>query len=344
MTDSVQTHPYFDGIDRLIRRLDRPSRFRSGCRRQPGAVPFGIMTALVVSSQILVALGRKHGLALSSAVAAGYGLLAFLVMWTCIRWADQWPWRWAAARTENALPGFAGLGILVLLLCVVAGVPLMLLVPTTGILWGLILFAYACLFFAHQRAGVDTRRLLEGAREASLRARLAPHFLFNTLNSLKAQIERDPGEAAATLDRLASLFRQVVETSDRTTVPLKEELAFVEAFLGIERVRMGDRLQVQVDVPEELEEVQVPPFSLQVLVENAVKHGVAPLEAGGLVRISARRDGAYLVLAVEDPGGGGGANGTGTALETLRQRLARPEDLDMGMSGGHTRVQIRWKA
>jgi signal transduction histidine kinase len=191
-----------------------------------------------------------------------------------------------------------------------------------------------------KRASFD----LLDAREQALRAKLAPHFIFNTLNTLHAQIEQDPRGAQATTERLAQLFRQVIEASDRATIPLKQELAFVEAYLGIEQARLGKRLRVSVEVPEDLEAVNVLPLSLQVLVENAVKHGVAPLEQGGEVRIGAERKDGALCLWVEDPGPGlSELRGTGTALDTLRQRLERPQDLDMGLVDGRHRVSIQWR-
>jgi len=193
---------------------------------------------------------------------------------------------------------------------------------------------------ASKRASFD----LLDAREQALRAKLAPHFIFNTLNTLHAQIEQDPRGAQATTERLAQLFRQVIEASDQATIPLKQELTFVEAYLGIEQARLGDRLRVSVEVPEDLEAVNVLPLSLQVLVENAVKHGVAPLERGGEVRIGAERREGALYLWVEDPGPGfSELRGTGTALDTLRQRLERPEDLEMGMVGGRHCVGFYWR-
>ena len=188
------------------------------------------------------------------------------------------------------------------------------------------------------------RELANLASQAALRGKLAPHFIFNTLNTLHAQIEADPRGAQATTERLAELFRRVVEAADHPTIPLKQEMAFVEAYLGIEQARLGDRLRVTVEVPEDLELVSVPPLSLQVLVENAIKHGVAPLEQGGEVRIGADRRDGKLNVWVEDPGTGFSAQrGTGTALETLRQRLGRPEDLEMGMVEGRHRVSFQWR-
>ncbi|MDE3033711.1 MAG: histidine kinase [Acidobacteriota bacterium] len=207
--------------------------------------------------------------------------------------------------------------------------------------WG---FGALCLMLSWQNAARGLVPRLQEARAQALRSRLAPHFIFNALNSLKAQIGSDPAGAEAMTDRLAQLFRQVLEVSDEPTIPLKQELAFVEAYLGIEQARMGDRLKVVMDIPEELESAEIPPLSLQVLVENAVKHGVAPLEQGGEVRIGAERAGNALKLWVEDPGNGFSTRrGTGTALETLRQRLERPEDLEMGRVDGRYRVSFSWR-
>ena len=193
---------------------------------------------------------------------------------------------------------------------------------------------------AAKRASFD----LLDAREQALKAKLAPHFIFNTLNTLHAQIEQDPRGAQATTERLAQLFRQVIEASDQVTIPLKQELAFVEAYLGIEQARLGERLRVAIQIPEEFEAAQVPPLSLQVLVENAVKHGVAPREQGGEVRIVVEKRAGFLYLWVEDPGSGiSSERGTGSALETLRQRLESPSDLEMGLVEGRHRVSFRWR-
>ena len=192
-----------------------------------------------------------------------------------------------------------------------------------------------------QRISIESLR--RKAQELSLRAKLAPHFIFNTLNTLKAQIEQDPGAAAATTDKLARLFRQILEVSDTERIPLRQELSFVEAYLGIEQTRLRDRLQVEIDIPEELESIEIPPLSLQVLVENAVKHGVAPLEQGGWVRIRAKMLEGRLRLEVTDPGTGFSPHqGTGTALETLRHRLRSPEDLAIRSSQDGTQAVMCW--
>jgi len=213
--------------------------------------------------------------------------------------------------------------------------------------WMVLTAIFATLLHRLERRSAEAdhqRELAREARSETLRSKLAPHFIFNALNTLHAQIGVDPKGAEATTERLADLFRQVVEVSSRTVVPLKQELAFVEAYLGIEQARLGHRLRISIEVPEDLEAAEIPPLSLQVLVENAIKHGVAPLEAGGEVRIGAEAREGALCLWVEDPGSGlSDQRGTGTALEILRQRLERPEDLVMGMQGGRHRVSFLWR-
>jgi hypothetical protein len=212
------------------------------------------------------------------------------------------------------------------------------------ILWRLLLGLH------RQRAEAATQtRLRREAEEAALRTRLAPHFIFN---ALKAQIELAPSEAAATADRLAALFRQVLVLADRPSVPLREELAFVEAYLGIERARLGARLRVRLEVAEALEAVEVPSLSLQVLVENAVKHGVAPREEGGDVHIWARWNGPgadrRLLVGVESPSAPGATtppavSGTRTGLQSLRGRLENPGDLIIGTQGNRYRAEFSCK-
>lgn len=199
------------------------------------------------------------------------------------------------------------------------------------------------------------RRRVFTLRDQVLRSRLAPHFLFNTLATLRAQMEADPVGAKGTADRLSQLFRELLDLSATETISLGRELGFVEAYLGIERARMGRRLQVTIAIPEALESAQVPPMALQVLVENAVKHAIAGREAGGAICIGAamtfvqernllQEDRQDLEVWVEDSGDGRSDHqGSGTALQSLRQRLAKPEDLTMTKTETGFRVSFRWR-
>lgn len=178
---------------------------------------------------------------------------------------------------------------------------------------------------------VTQRLALWEVQEGALRARLAPHFVFNAFSTLASQIEWAPGHAALTARRMASLFRRVLGHTEQAQVPLHEEWSLVEDLLALEKDRLGERLQVDMDLPDALREVPVPTLALQVLVENALRHGVEPRTQGGLVRIEAKTEGRWVVVSVTDPGdGSGAAGGAGKALDLLRQRLASPRHLEMG--------------
>ena len=194
--------------------------------------------------------------------------------------------------------------------------------------------AYAIHFYqesiARARETAEVRAELAQAELRALRAQVQPHFLFNTLNSIASLIPVDPKAAEEMTTRLSELFRHALSASERETVPLGEELAFLQAYLDIERVRFGVRLKVETLVAPGLEGVPVPSLLLQPVVENAVRHGIAPRAEGGVIRITARRHGAALVLSIEDDGVGTSADvleegrekgGRGFGLFALRERL-----------------------
>ncbi|MEM6289894.1 MAG: histidine kinase [Myxococcota bacterium] len=179
---------------------------------------------------------------------------------------------------------------------------------------------------AHARA-VELREeqaraeLLE-AQLSNLRARLNPHFLFNSLNSLAGLIEEDPPRAVEALERLCDLLRHGLESTDARRTSLGKELDVLRDYLAMEQLRFGDRLRWTLDVSPELHVAEVPTLLLQPVVENAVKYAVAPRRAGGTIEIEAAREGNVLSLTVLDDGPGTAAEG-GTKLgeRTLRERL-----------------------
>jgi two-component system, LytTR family, sensor histidine kinase AlgZ len=157
------------------------------------------------------------------------------------------------------------------------------------------------------------------ARLSSLESRLHPHFLFNTLNSISALIPENPAAAETMTEQLAALLRFSLDSTERTTVPLQQELKIATDYLEIERARFGPRLNYSIDVPAELMNAEVPPFSVQTLVENSVKYG------GGQIRISARNGNGLLILNVWDSGPGLPDETVilpGHGLRNLRSRLA----------------------
>ena len=161
------------------------------------------------------------------------------------------------------------------------------------------------------------------AELAELQARINPHFLFNSLNTVAGLIAEHPERAEATVERLADTFRYALDASRHRRVKLGRELDAVRDYLEIEAIRF-DRLRWSIEVPDELTEIEVPPLVLQPLIENAVRHGASQNPAGGSVVVRARRDGSQLVLTVVDDGPGPGRSthsGTQTSVRDLRERL-----------------------
>jgi two-component system sensor histidine kinase AlgZ len=169
-----------------------------------------------------------------------------------------------------------------------------------------------------------TRKLASEARLSSLESRIHPHFLFNTLNSISALIREDPARAERTVERLAALLRYSLDTGRRPLAPLRQELRVVRDYLEIERTRFGERLRFSIDVPEGMEELEVPPMAVQTLVENSIKYAIAPSRQGGEIRVSARLESGSLVLAVSDDGPGFDLRAIqeGHGLENLQERLS----------------------
>jgi LytS/YehU family sensor histidine kinase len=160
------------------------------------------------------------------------------------------------------------------------------------------------------------------ARLASLESRTRPHFLFNALNSAMALIPDEPAAAERVLERLAVLLRASLD-SHASVVPLRDELAMMVNYLEIERVRFGERLVYDLDVPDELKSIEIPAFALQTLVENSVKYAVSPRKAGAKITVRARRVENRLVIDVCDDGPGFTSDAwiAGHGLDSLRARL-----------------------
>ena len=169
------------------------------------------------------------------------------------------------------------------------------------------------------------RAQLTVARLESLRAKLHPHFLFNTLNGISDLIYTDPRKADALVLRLAQLLRAALDTVD-DEISVREELAMLAAYFEIEQVRFGDRLKVTIDADRAVYDARVPPFLVQPLAENAIQHGIAPRATGGEVTLRASIRGGdtanRLVLELSDDGVGMRADAReGIGLRITRQRL-----------------------
>jgi LytS/YehU family sensor histidine kinase len=192
---------------------------------------------------------------------------------------------------------------------------------------------------------------LAAARLDGLRAQLQPHFLFNTLNTLAVLARRGDGAAVdRALVDLGDLLRASLDTGERAEVRLAEELAFVDRYVGLQRLRFPDRLDIAWSVAEDARGAFVPALVLQPLVENAIEHGLARAQ-GGRVEIAARRDGDALEILVADDGPGfGGEAREGVGLANTRERLALlygPRgSLTRGNrpgGGGEVRLRLPWR-
>jgi two-component system, LytTR family, sensor kinase len=155
---------------------------------------------------------------------------------------------------------------------------------------------------------------------------LHPHFLFNTLNAISALMHQDVEVADRMIARLGELLRATLESADLQEVPLSQELEFIQPYLEIEQARLGPRLRVEVHVDDDARDGLVPNMLLQPLVENAIRHGIAPRTEPGSIAITAQRDNGSLRLQVRDDGPGMPSSGpsrsrNGLGLANTRARL-----------------------
>jgi two-component system LytT family sensor kinase len=178
------------------------------------------------------------------------------------------------------------------------------------------------------------RQLMESELRA-LRAQINPHFLFNSLNTIASLIAYDPEKAETITVRLASIFRYVLLHADRPFSSLDEEMDFLRTYLDIEQIRFGERLFVEFDLESSIAHTAVPSLILQPLVENAIKHGIAPKIGRSRILVQSKRRGGSIFLSVEDDGIGlnarrdqaegsstsGNRSGAGVGLQNIRERL-----------------------
>jgi two-component system sensor histidine kinase AlgZ len=190
------------------------------------------------------------------------------------------------------------------------------------------------------------RKLAVEARLSSLESRIHPHFLFNTLNSISSLIQEDAPQAERLVERLAALLRFSLDSNQHSTVPLRQEMKIVGDYLEIERARFGEKLRYSIDIPEGLESAEVPPLSVQTLVENSLKHALSSRREGGEIHIIARVVDNRMSIEVFDNGPGFTCDAikAGHGLDNLQSRLAALFDeraaLNISTRGERTVVTI----
>lgn len=172
-----------------------------------------------------------------------------------------------------------------------------------------------------RRGALETQQL--ATRLRLLQAQVEPHFLFNTLSNVRRLCQSDAGAGRAMLAHFTRYLRAALPRMRENETTLADEIDLVSAYLGVQKIRMGARLETSIEAPAPLLGARVPPMMLATLVENAIKHGIAPLAEGGSIRIKAEKGGDALKLTVADTGKGfTAASGSGVGLANIRARLA----------------------
>ena len=185
--------------------------------------------------------------------------------------------------------------------------------------------------------------LASQAELAALRARLNPHFLFNTLHTINALVRSDPTSAQKAIEGFGALMHYILESDNLVLVTLEDELDFVRGYLAIEKLRLGSRLRIVEAIEDDALDCSVPPLLLQPLVENAVRHGIDQCQGGGTVEVRATIAGERLVLEVEDDGAGCARMNNGqtsrVGISTTRRRLealfGNDAKIDIATAHGH---------
>lgn len=191
-----------------------------------------------------------------------------------------------------------------------------------------------------ERRAAALEASLTNAKLQALRMQINPHFLFNTLNSISALLYLNPRAADEMLGNLSQLLRRSLDSMEEQEIPLVEELEFVDAYLNIEQKRFGERLRFERTVPDELMKALVPALILQPLVENAIRHGIEPQRAPGLISIQAKKEKNQLHLVVRDNGQGlpsaavntSARRGIGLANTRARLQALYAQDQDFSFS------------
>lgn len=192
------------------------------------------------------------------------------------------------------------------------------------ICWNGIYFTFH--FFQKSRQQEIDNLSLEASKNEielkNLRSQLNPHFLFNSLNSIRALIDIQPSSAKHAVTTLSNLLRKSLISGKENLITLEEEIEIVHNYLELEKIRFEERLQVEWELDETLNNFHIPPFSIQLLTENAVKHGISREINGGTILIRTRKDEANIYIIVENPGQLGDSPDTGIGISNNKRRLA----------------------
>jgi two-component system, LytTR family, sensor kinase len=206
-----------------------------------------------------------------------------------------------------------------------------LLVLKNAFLYFLLFFIWNLIYFVYhyveksRKQQLDTLQLESLVKELELKtikAHINPHFIFNSLNSIRALVDENPQRARAAVTELSNILRSSMQAEKMETVAFEKELGIVQDYLALENMRFEDRLKIEYEIDEDTLDQPVPPMMLQTLVENAIKHGISKQINGGVVRIISDFKDNFHELAVQNTGHlNGGANTEGFGLSSTNDRL-----------------------
>ncbi|MFT5778980.1 MAG: two-component system LytT family sensor kinase [Crocinitomicaceae bacterium] len=189
--------------------------------------------------------------------------------------------------------------------------------------WNAIYFTYH-FFQKSRKQEISNLELTSSNRESelkNLRSQLNPHFLFNSLNSIRALVDLEPAKAKVSITTLSNLLRQSLILGRENIVTIDQELDISRSYLDLEKIRFEERLEVRWEIDTTLLERAIPPFSLQMMVENAVKHGISSRKEGGEVVVSIVKENDGFVIQVANSGVLGATNDMGVGIQNIQQRL-----------------------
>lgn len=207
----------------------------------------------------------------------------------------------------------------------------LVLVLSSGFSYFILFFIWSLIYFMYhyvtksRKQQLDTLRLESLVKELELqtiKAHINPHFIFNSLNSIRALVDENPQRARAAVTELSNILRSSMHAEKLETVPFERELNIVKDYLALENMRFEDRLKVVYDIDEDTLDQPVPPMMLQTLVENAIKHGISKIINGGVVKVTSEFKGDYHELVVENTGQlNGKMNSEGFGISSTTNRL-----------------------
>lgn len=321
----------------------------AGRRRRPWLYALAWLPYLTIYTAACVANGLPPGLAVR--VALANALPSALLGVAALQLAGRV--RWPEDRRARFFTAHFGLGVVFIL---ASGAGWITLASLDGLLFNgsprvhvdarilpwrilndaLIYCTLVGMSYAWHNAAAGREQAARAARADALRARaeleavrsqLNPHFILNTFHALVGLVRREPAVAEQALERLGDLLRYSlrVQREKLDEVALRDEWAFVRSYLDLEHLRLGDRLRLSLDASAATMDCRIPSFALQTLVENAIRHAIAPRAAGGQLAVRAHQRNARLRIEVEDEGRGipqePSAEGHGLGLKLLQERL-----------------------